>query len=106
MLQSLAKSELGIWVAHGEGKFSLANESAVAMRYSYSEYPGNPNGSDYNAAAIASANGRHLAMMPHPERCIYPENWAYYPKDRKNDAISPWILIFLDAKKWLEENKI
>jgi phosphoribosylformylglycinamidine synthase len=104
MLQSLVGSRLGIWVAHGEGKFSLSDESTVAMNYSYESYPGNPNGSDYAAAGIVSKDGRHLAMMPHPERCIYPENWAYYPTDRKGDYIAPWILMFLDAIKWFQEN--
>ncbi len=105
MLQTLAGSRLGVWVAHGEGKFSLNHDAFVAVSYSYEAYPGNPNGSDYSAAGICSADGRHLAMMPHPERGIYPENWAYYPNDRKADEISPWLLMFLDALAWIKKQK-
>jgi phosphoribosylformylglycinamidine synthase len=104
MLKSLAGSRLGIWVAHGEGKFSLPMPESsyhIPVKYSYSEYPGNPNGSGYVAAAICSADGRHLAMMPHLERSLYPHNWAHYPADRKKDEITPWIEPFVNARKWL-----
>ncbi|HOK36323.1 MAG TPA: phosphoribosylformylglycinamidine synthase subunit PurQ, partial [Paludibacteraceae bacterium] len=74
--------------------------------YIYSEYPGNPNGSDYSVAAICSADGRHLAIMPHPERAIFPWQWAHYPADRKNrDEISPWLEAFVNARKWIEKRK-
>ncbi|HEX2393748.1 MAG TPA: phosphoribosylformylglycinamidine synthase [Bacteroidales bacterium] len=105
MLHSMAGSRLGIWVAHGEGRFSLANPEAdyhIAMKYSYSEYPGNPNGCDYDVAGICSDDGRHLAIMPHFERSIFPWNWAYYPKDRKEDEVSPWIEAFANAREWIE----
>lgn len=108
MLNSLAGSKLGIWVAHGEGKFNLdmpAKNYNIAMQYSYSQYPGNPNGSDYDAAALCSTDGRHLAMMPHLERAIFPWNWATYPDNRKNEVVSPWIEAFINAKKWIENNK-
>ena len=104
MLGSLAGASLGIWVAHGEGKFSLPYpEEAynVAMKYSYAGYPANPNGSDHNIAAIASADGRHLAMMPHLERAIRPWNWAHYPEERRMDEVTPWIEAFVNARKWL-----
>lgn len=106
MLRSLAGSELGIWVAHGEGKFSLPMPEShynIALRYSYAEYPANPNGSDYAVAGIASADGRHLAMMPHLERAIKPWNWAYYPEER-NDEATPWLMAFIDARRWIEEH--
>ncbi|HPD66009.1 MAG TPA: phosphoribosylformylglycinamidine synthase [Bacteroidia bacterium] len=105
MLKSLAGSRLGIWVAHGEGKFSLPEHEEkyhIPVKYTYHEYPGLPNGSDYAAAAICSADGRHLAMMPHLERAFYPHQWAYYPPDRKADEITPWIEAFVNAKKWIE----
>ncbi|MCL1973831.1 MAG: phosphoribosylformylglycinamidine synthase [Bacteroidetes bacterium] len=104
MLQSLIGSRLGVWIAHGEGRFDFPEPIKyyhVALKYSYTEYPGNPNGSPEGIAGICSADGRHLAMMPHPERSIYPWNWAHYPADRKNDEVSPWIEIFINAKKWL-----
>ena len=107
MFGSLSGSKLGIWVAHGEGKFSLPydeDQYNVVAKYSYDEYPGNPNGSDYSIAGLASADGRHLAMMPHLERAIFPWQNGCYPADRKNsDQITPWIEAFVNARKWVEE---
>lgn len=108
MLGSMSGSRLGIWVAHGEGKFSLPYEQEryrIPMRYLYDQYPANPNGSDYNAAAICSADGRHLAMMPHLERAIRPWNWAYYPEERTQDEVSPWIEMFVNARRWIEQKQ-
>ncbi len=108
MLGSLSGDKLGIWVAHGEGRFYLPEPEDhynVVAKYNYAEYPGNPNGSDYNVAGICSADGRHLAMMPHPERAIFPWQNAYYPADRRNDDVTPWIEAFVNARKWIEENK-
>ncbi len=108
MFGSLSGSKLGIWVAHGEGRFSLpyAEEKYnVVAKYNYSGYPANPNGSDYDIAGIASADGRHLAMMPHLERAIFPWQEANYPADRKADEVTPWIEAFVNARKWVEANK-
>ncbi|MDL2290378.1 phosphoribosylformylglycinamidine synthase, partial [Paludibacteraceae bacterium OttesenSCG-928-F17] len=109
MLGSLSGSKIGVWIAHGEGKFSLPKEEKaynVIAKYNYAEYPANPNGSDYNVAGICSADGRHLAMMPHPERAIFPWQCAHYPADRKNsDQITPWMEAFVNARKWVEKNK-
>jgi len=71
------------------------------VKYSYSTYPGNPNGSDFNTAALCSSDGRHLAMMPHLERTVFPWQWAYYPNKNKENT-SPWIMAFVDARKWIE----
>jgi phosphoribosylformylglycinamidine synthase len=106
MLKSMAGNKLGIWVAHGEGKFQMPKaegEYAIPVKYSKSNYPANPNGSDFDTAAICSKDGRHLAMMPHLERAIYPWQWAHYPANRK-DEVSPWIEAFVNARKWVEEN--
>ncbi len=106
MLKSLAGSQIGVWVAHGEGKFSLPMEEDaynIAGKYGYDAYPANPNGSDYNAAAICSKDGRHLAMMPHLERAVFPWQWGYYPEDRKNDEVTPWMEAFVNARKWIED---
>ena len=106
MFESLSGSKLGIWSAHGEGKFILPeseNKYKIVGKYGYKQYPSNPNGSDYNTAMISDKSGRHIAMMPHLERSTFPWNWPVYPKDR-NDEISPWILAFENAKKWLEKN--
>ena len=74
----------------------------IPVKYSYQNYPGNPNGSDYHTAAICSADGRHLAMMPHLERAIYPWQWGHYPSNRKTDEVSPWIEAFVNARLWIE----
>jgi phosphoribosylformylglycinamidine synthase len=106
MLHSLAGSRLGIWVAHGEGRFRFPydeSEYHIPMKYSYDQYPGNPNGSDYSTAGLCSGDGRHLVMMPHIERTAYPWNWAYYPGDRKNDEISPWVEAFVNAREWIKK---
>jgi len=108
MLKSLTGSKLGIWVAHGEGKFSMPENEGqylIPMKYSRSNYPGNPNGSDFDTAAICSRDGRHLAMMPHLERAIYPWQWGYYPAGRGSDQVTPWVEAFVNARRWIE-NKI
>ena len=106
MLKSLEGSRLGVWVAHGEGKFSfpsqLEEDFNIAMKYSYDEYPGNPNGSQFSTAGICSNDGRHLAMMPHLERSLFPWQWAHYDASRKSDQVSPWIEAFVNARKWIE----
>ncbi|MDR2086646.1 MAG: phosphoribosylformylglycinamidine synthase [Dysgonamonadaceae bacterium] len=106
MLQTLAGTKLGIWVAHGEGKFHLPVEEKkyhIVAKYVYDAYPGNPNGSDYSVAGLCTKDGRHLAMMPHLERSIFPWQWAHYPSNRKNDEVSPWIEAFVNARRWIEE---
>jgi len=103
MLNGLEDSTLGIWSAHGEGKFHLPgskNLYQIPGTYHHETYPANPNGSDFNAAMLCSKNGRHLVMMPHLERSTFPWNWAYYPENRSNDEISPWILAFKNAMNW------
>ncbi|HTF82166.1 MAG TPA: phosphoribosylformylglycinamidine synthase subunit PurQ, partial [Cytophagales bacterium] len=107
LMKSLAGSRLGIWVAHGEGKFHLPKEESaynVVLKYSYEAYPANPNGSAYNAAAIVSTDGRHLAMMPHMERAIFPWQCGYYPEERQKDDITPWIEAFVNAREWIEKH--
>jgi len=107
MLKSMSGSRLGIWVAHGEGKFQLPyeeNKYHIQVKYSYDHYPGNPNGSDYSTAAICSDDGRHLVMMPHIERAFLPWQWANYPKNRKSDEISPWIEAIVNAREWVKKD--
>ena len=106
MLGSFSGSKLGIWVAHGEGKFSLPEGEEnyhIIAKYSYNSYPGNPNGSDYSVAGICSKDGRHLAMMPHLERSIFPWQNAYYPYKRHMDEVTPWIEAFVNAREWVEK---
>jgi len=106
MLKTMAGSRLGVWLAHGEGRFVLPEDQSqfrVAAKYSQPEYPGNPNDSDFGVAALTSADGRHLAIMPHLERSLFSWNWPYYPSDRKADQVSPWIEPFVNARDWIKK---
>ncbi|MCI7051057.1 MAG: phosphoribosylformylglycinamidine synthase, partial [Bacteroidales bacterium] len=108
MFGSLSGDRLGIWVAHGEGKFDLPlpeDDYNVVLKYTYDEYPGNPNGSRYSVAGIASADGRHLAMMPHLERAFYPWQNPFYPHKRRSEDITPWMEAFVNARRWVEAHK-
>ncbi|MGL5914509.1 MAG: phosphoribosylformylglycinamidine synthase, partial [Bacteroidales bacterium] len=106
MLQGLQGCKLGVWIAHGEGKFDLpqVGNYQIAMQYVYNQYPANPNGSAEAVAGICSANGRHLAMMPHLERAIYPWTCAYVPMPNKKHEITPWIEAFINAKEWIQQH--
>ena len=106
MFGSLSGNKLGLWVAHGEGKFSLPeaeSEYNVIAKYNYHGYPANPNGSDYDVAGICSADGRHLCMMPHLERAVFPWQCAWYPQNHRMDEVTPWIEAFVNARKWVEK---
>tara|TARA_B100000768_G_scaffold55104_1_gene53612 strand:- start:346 stop:3993 length:3648 start_codon:yes stop_codon:yes gene_type:complete len=106
MFESLSGSKLGIWSAHGEGKFILPyqeNKYKIIGKYGYDSYPANPNGSNFNTAIISNEDGRHIGMMPHLERSTFQWNWPFYPKNRK-DQVSPWVIAFENAKNWLEKN--
>ena len=106
MFGSLSGSKLGLWVAHGEGKFHLPEAESkyhVIAKYNYHGYPANPNGSDYDVAGICSADGRHLCMMPHLERAVFPWQNAWYPQSRRQDEVTPWIEAFVNARTWVEE---
>jgi phosphoribosylformylglycinamidine synthase len=117
MLRGLQGSTIGCWVAHGEGRFSFKDENvlknlkasrSIALRYVDDDmnateiYPMNPNGSVEGIAAICSKDGRHLAMMPHPERCCETFQWPYLPHDFKPDAC-PWQNMFDEAYVWCSE---
>ncbi|MFT0715293.1 phosphoribosylformylglycinamidine synthase [Flagellimonas lutimaris] len=104
MLSNMAGTTLGVWISHGEGKFSLPHtedQYHIVAKYGYEEYPANPNGSDFNTAMLCDKTGRHLVTMPHIERSTFPWNWAHYPKDRV-DEVSPWLQAFVNAREWLE----
>lgn len=108
MLQSLVGSRLGVWVAHGEGRFILPDDTSlhtIAAQYAYEDYPGTPSGSSFSTAALCSKNGRHLAIMPHIERSLFTWNWPFYPTSRKKDKISPWIEAFVNAREWFKQLK-
>ncbi|XP_026272194.1 phosphoribosylformylglycinamidine synthase [Frankliniella occidentalis] len=120
MLQGMSDSVLGVWVAHGEGNFTmressilkkLESGSCVALRYVNEdgqptmEYPLNPNGSIGSIAGICSTDGRHLAMMPHPERCTKMWQWPWAPAAWSSDLqVSPWMRMFHNAFTWCVDN--
>ena len=116
LLQGMAGSTLGIWVAHGEGRAFFPKRSILSkveaqslapVRYVddrgkvTTEYPFNPNGAANGIAALCSPDGRHLAIMPHPERTFLTWQWGFMPEEwKKNLKISPWLTMFLNARKW------
>lgn len=107
MLSSLAGSKLGVWISNGEGKFNLPlseDQYSIVGKYAYSQYPGNPNGSDYDTAMLCDKTGRHLVSMPHIERSIFQWNWPNYPSGRK-DEVSPWMEAFTNARNWIINNQ-
>jgi phosphoribosylformylglycinamidine synthase len=103
MLSTYAGAQLGVWLAHGEGQFVLGNVNkySVAATYTYPEYPGNPNDSEGAVAALCSRDGRHLAIMPHIERTLFPWNWPHYTRSKQADEVGPWIEAFVNAREWL-----
>jgi len=105
MLASYEGAQLGVWLAHGEGMFKLKDQTnyKIAATFTYPEYPGNPNDSDFAVAALHSVDGRHLAIMPHIERTLFPWNWPYYSRDKKQDEIGPWFEAFVNARDWVKE---
>jgi phosphoribosylformylglycinamidine synthase len=104
MLSTLAGSELGVWISHGEGKFNLPESEDnynIVAKYGYDSYPANPNGSHFNTAMMCDKTGRHLVTMPHIERSTFQWNWANYPENRTDD-VSPWLEAFVNARLWVE----
>ena len=108
MFGSLSGTSMGVWVAHGEGRFvlpeGLKNYNVIA-RYAYSAFPGNPNGSTGAVAGIASADGRHVAIMPHPERTMFPWQCAWYPRTRRNQDVTPWFEAMVNARRWVDAHR-
>lgn len=120
MLRGMENSVLGVWVAHGEGNLSFPNNNILKrvkekklapLVYiddngkTTEKYPFNPNGSTKGISGLCSTDGRHLAIMPHPERTFLKWQWPWMPKDwQKNLKTSPWLQMFQNARKWCEEN--
>jgi phosphoribosylformylglycinamidine synthase len=119
MLSGMENAVLGIWVAHGEGlayfpdkkMFNECEQGLAPIRYVDDDskvteaYPFNPNGSPAGIAGLCSPDGRHLAMMPHPERAVLNWQWGWMPEDlQKSLAASPWLRMFQNAREWCEEN--
>ena len=106
-------------MAHGEGKLSVPYEvfktikekKLVSVAYvdengeQSERYPINPNGSPEGITGVCSPDGRHLAMMPHPERSFLKWQWPWMPNEIKNKEASPWLKMFQNAKEWCDDNK-
>jgi len=121
MLKDMAKSVLGVWVAHGEGNLYVPDHKVMEnildgglapLRYvddtgeDTERYPFNPNGSRLGITGLCSEDGRHLAMMPHPERAFLKWQWAWMPKEMNQELeASPWMKMFQNAREWCETNK-
>ncbi|KAJ4884507.1 hypothetical protein Rs2_34600 [Raphanus sativus] len=120
MLKGMEGSTLGVWAAHGEGRAYFPDEGVLdhmlhsdlaPLRYcdddgSVTEaYPFNLNGSPLGIAAICSPDGRHLAMMPHPERCFLMWQYPWYPKrwEVEKAGPSPWLKMFQNARDWCSQ---
>jgi len=111
MTEGMAGSILGVWVAHGEGRFHaedsvidvLSEGKLLPIRYTdhqgsiTEQYPYNPNGSPQGIAAICSPDGRHLAMMPHPERTFQTRQWSWMNEELRKFEASPWSRFFYNA---------
>ena len=115
-LRGMGGSRLPVAVAHGEGRAEFAPgtldtfnaQNLGAVRYVDSAgkptevYPLNPNGSPGGLTGVQTANGRVLALMPHPERVVTVESNSWYPPNvmRKWSGVGPWFQLFLNARQW------
>lgn len=122
LLRGMAGSSLGVWVAHGEGLMRFRSEKVrnhvtshhlAPLRYvndqnaPTEEYPMNPNGSPLGIAGLCSEDGRHLAMMPHPERCVLKWQWPWMPEDwRTTLDVSPWMRLFQNGYSWCVKSSL
>ena len=117
MLKGMEGSTLGIWMAHGEGRAFFPDpevlerveyQGLAPLRFVDDEtrvteaYPFNPNGSAHGIAALCSPDGRHLALMPHPERSFLPWQWGWLPETWRALEVSPWLRIFQNARAWCD----
>jgi phosphoribosylformylglycinamidine synthase len=122
MFKGMTHSTLGIWVAHGEGRLlfpdptlmdEVINKKLVSVVFVDDEgrrdgkipqsYPFNPNGSPFGITGLCTPDGRHLAMMPHPERSFLKWQWPWLPDDLKDGVReSPWIKMFQNAREWCD----
>ena len=120
MLKDMEGLVFGIHVDHGEGYLSFP-DSAVRERVlkenlaplSYVDddgnatesYPFNPNGSPDGLAGLCSPDGRHLAMMPHPERVFLAWQAHYLPAEMKDLKVTPWMQMFRNAYDWCQKEQ-
>jgi phosphoribosylformylglycinamidine synthase len=120
MFEGMEGSTLGIWVAHGEGRAyfpeaavleKVESDGLAPLRFVDDDrrvtesYPFNPNGSPHGIAGLCTSDGRHLAVMPHPERSFTKWEWAYMPEAWKRDLEAcPWLRMFQNARSWCDRS--
>ncbi len=117
MLKGMEGSRMGVWVAHGEGYLhvdsrslsKIVDQNLAPIRFvephggPTENYPFNPNGSPQGITSLVSADGRHLAMMPHPERLSNQLwQWPWMPNEWRDLDASPWLKLFQNAREWCE----
>jgi phosphoribosylformylglycinamidine synthase len=120
LLAGMEGSTLGVHIAHGEGRLhfpdmqtlnAVQEKNLAPLVYVDPEneptekYPFNPNGSVSGIAALCSPDGRHLAMMPHPERAFLPWQCHYWPQEWSEVKVSPWLKLFQNAREWCLQNR-
>lgn len=118
MLKGMEGLTFGIHVDHGEGYLSFPDpqirqqvlaDGLAPLVYvddqgrASEAYPFNPNGSPGGLTALCSPDGRHLAMMPHPERAFLPWQCHWLPEEMKGLEVSPWLRMFQNAREWCGE---
>ncbi len=117
MLKGMEGLVFGIHVDHGEGRLLFPDPALFAKvktgglvplifvdddGQATEKYPFNPNGSPEGVAGLCSADGRHLALMPHPERVFLPWQAHYLPEEMKGLVVSPWMKMFQNAYQWCQ----
>nr|XP_055162508.1 phosphoribosylformylglycinamidine synthase isoform X2 [Nyctereutes procyonoides] len=115
MLRGMEGAVLPVWSAHGEGYMAFSSPELQAQIEARGlaplhwaddngkpteQYPMNPNGSPGGVAGVCSLDGRHLALMPHPERAVRPWQWAWRPPLFDTVTTSPWLQLFINARDW------
>jgi len=122
MFKGMSESILGVWVAHGEGRLhvpdpnlldEIVEKKLVPLIFVDDEgrrdgrtsesYPFNPNGSPFGITGLCTPDGRHLAIMPHPERAFLKWQWPWMPVELNQKLrASPWLQMFQNAREWCE----
>jgi len=115
MLKDMEGSTMGVWIAHGEGQAMFPDQGVLdkvlekglaPVRYADDDgkttqaYPFNPNGAIHGIAGLCSEDGRHLCMMPHPERTALKWQFPYLPEEWQKLEASPWLKFFQNAWEW------
>ncbi|EWC43792.1 phosphoribosylformylglycinamidine synthase [Drechslerella stenobrocha 248] len=117
-LSGMAGTKMPIVTAHGEGRAvfrtpgssaeGLQEKGLVSLRYVDNRgkvterYPENPNGSPLGITGVRSADGRVLAMMPHPERTVLLQAHSWVSEEAQQwGHLGPWVQMFRNARKWV-----